>query len=134
MIDQPEYSKESKRLGRGIILADGMKAEENQRRYLIRKTVEAWKNIDPRAAKAWVKMLKDLQDVDKGVRKEHGNSYTKLRLPRELWNSLRRVFEIYAADQEAFGTDDNDIRLLREEFPGLMPENARQNRGRRRRK
>jgi hypothetical protein len=130
-----EAASEKKRLGGGhIIMANGAKAEQNRRTYLIRKTVEAWKNIHPKAAKQWAKNIKDLNDVDTGVRKEHANAYTKMRLPYHLFHSLRRVFEVYAKDLESFGTHDSDIALLQREYPDLVPSNPRKNRGRRSRK
>jgi hypothetical protein len=132
---ESESAREKERLGSGhVIMANGMKAEQNRRRFLIQKTVQAWKNINPKAAKAWAKGIKDLADVDTGVRKEHANAYTKMRLPYHLFHSLRRVFEVYGKDMESFGTHDSDITLLQQEYPALVPMNARQNRGRRSRK
>jgi len=120
------FQEEQKRLGRGpVIAASGLRAERNKRRYLIRKTVEAWKNVSPRAANAWAKAMRDLDAVDVGTRAEKGRPYTKIRLPVHLWRSLRRVFSMYGSEMEGFGSTDDDITILREEFPKLVPPKRR---------
>lgn len=121
MLDKPEYVKA--REGRPNILTPGASAADlKRRRDLIRKTVEAWYSIDPRYAKWMCHFLTEITKVEhNGGKWRNGKGHVSLRLPRELFASLRSVFREHAPDMEAFGTDDTDIRILYEEFPKLMP-------------
>lgn len=131
-INLPEGAKEQARVGH-IIMSGGLNASLNVRRELIKKTVQAWYNKDPKHAKNMASFLAEYNKVDVGVRKEHANAYTQIRLPSDLFYTLRHVFNVFAPDQETFGTFDDDIRMLMEEFPGLSAQDPRKNRGKLRR-
>jgi hypothetical protein len=121
MIDKPDYVKarEGKPLIRSLASS---KADLRRRRDLIRQTVQAWYNLNPRYAKWMATFLKEITKVEHtGGKWRNGKGHCSLRLPRELFISLRKVFQIHAPDMEPFATDDLDIKILCEEFPNLMP-------------
>lgn len=123
MIDLPESSKEKARVG-GKIITNIAKSKADQRRRedLIEKTVQAWYNIRPQYAMAMCKYLADVTAVEhKNGEYKNGKGYVSLRLPRDLFITLRNVFKVHAPDMEAFGTSDDDIKILYKKFPKLMP-------------
>lgn len=120
-LNEPEHTKARK--GKPIIkLASASQADDKRRRNLIKQTVKAWYNISPRHARAMATFLREITKVEHtGGKWRSGKGYCSLRLPRELYLSLRKVFSVHAADMEPFGTNDTDIKILCEEFPNLMP-------------
>ena len=128
-LELPEHSKA--RAGKPIIkTVVGFRADLRRRRDLIRQTVMAWYNLDPKHARYMANFLREITKVEhSGGKWRNGQGHCSLRLPRELFISLRRVFQVHAPDMEPFATDDLDISILCEEFPNLMPTG---NRGRRR--
>lgn len=120
-IRKPEYSKGPKKAPK-VHTRAGSQADHKRRRELIRKTVMAWYSISPRHAKAMANYLREVTKVEhSGGAWRSGKGYVSLRLPRELYLSLRKVFSVHAPDMEPFATDDSDIQILYEEFPRLMP-------------
>ena len=119
-IDKPEYLK--KKTGGIITDLSKSKADQRRREYLIDATVRAWYNIDPKYATWMMAQLKELTDAEmKKGEYANGNGYVSLRLPRELFASLRKVFQTHASDMPAFATTDDDIKILCKVAPKLMP-------------
>lgn len=122
-IDKPEWLKERARLKSPLLKTAAVAgAEYRQRRDLIKKTVQAWYNVNPAYA---MKMCNDLREMAK-VENPNGEyknkqGYVSMRLPLDLFGSLRKVFQVFAPDQEGFATTDEDIKILYKEFPKLMP-------------
>ncbi len=127
LINEPEYLKERKRINQPkVIPALGSSADRRRRRELIVQTVRAWYNISPKYAKWIANYLEQITKVEhKNGEWKSGKGYCSLRLPRELFISLRTVFKTHAPDLEVFGTNDDDIRILYEEFPKLVPTGIR---------
>jgi len=123
---EPEYVKERKRLGthgKLVITNPGAShADLRRRTELIRATAQAWYNLNPRYAINMMNYLKNVTESEhSGGDYKNGEGYVSLRLPIDLYGSLRKVFAKHAPDMEAFGTDDVDIKILCKEFPKLMP-------------
>lgn len=89
---------------------------------LIEDVLHAWKEFAPKPY--FRNMINYLTEVTKV---EHNNGAWRsgqgmcsLRLPADLFHSLRIAFEKFLPDEPAFGRDDSDIQLLYEIAPKLM--------------
>lgn len=120
-IELPESTKARKGKPKLASLAVS-KADLRRRTELIRATVMAWYNLNPRYARWMGNFLREITKVEhSGGKWRNGKGHCSLRLPRELMISLRKVFQVHAPDMEPFATDDLDIQILCQEFPKLMP-------------
>lgn len=97
------------------------------RRRLIRDVVQAWYNVDPKMARHMGKMLKEAQqnEYKNGEWHTTGDGFCRVRLPSDLWHSLRKAFKAFLPLEPAFAQDSSDIEMLWREYPDLVPTGAR---------
>lgn len=112
------------------ILANGANVSRSQRRRVISDVVLAWYRVDPNYAKQMADFMRELCKVERADGEWRGKKgFTKLRLPSDLFHTLRAAFNRFLPDEPTFGATDDDITLLKEEFPALVPTGARTARG-----
>lgn len=85
------------------------------KRELIRSVAEAWIQKDPAGARQIAQFLQEItkQDLHKTGKTKRDTGYISMRVPRELWLTLR----FFIPD---FGDDQKDIDILSAEFPDLV--------------
>lgn len=141
MTDTPEpkkvvFNKVEKKLHRAgpEIMTKGQDVHRRQRRELIEIVCEAWYNISPARAKAFMRYLDEITKVEhrEGM-SSGGNFHCTVRLPADLFTTLKKAFYMYYPDEPMFGQEDDDLRLLYEVAPKLFPRQAREGRGKGRR-
>jgi len=94
-------------------------------------TIEAYARVSPASFREAVDYIKNITqvEVNGGVWKS-GKGVCRLRLPSELFHSLRKVFNIFAPDEPPFGEDSSDIDLLIQVCPEMTREGANPRHGR----
>ncbi len=119
-----EFQKEVERTQGSRIISDLSKssADRRMRERLIDVTIDTWYKVAPKRARWFAQQLTELAKVENpGGKYRNKQGYVQMRLPRELFVHLRRVFERCAPEMETFGTEDADIHYIRARFPQLMP-------------
>jgi len=116
-----------------IVMVNGKNADRSVRKQLIENTIQAYFNVAPQMAMEAMQFVKDITQAEhKDGHWNSGEGYVKIRLPQDLFFSLRHVFEAHIPDDPSFGDDDDDLHLLFQVCPNFTREgiNARQRRGR----
>lgn len=95
------------------------------RRNIIRDVLQQWYRMDPKEAKAAIKMIKEQTAADVHssgkYRDRDGDKVEgqcKYRFPATLFWALRRIWP-------EWGDDEQDVKDLIRDFPDLMPREMR---------
>ncbi|MCI0354825.1 MAG: hypothetical protein L0099_07290 [Acidobacteria bacterium] len=97
------------------------------RRQLIREVVKEWYDLNPRHARRMAHFINEITKVEvhEDGRWKGGQGQVVVRLPADLWHTMRFVFAVKLPDEPLFGYDEGDIRIVAEEFPKLVPTKKR---------